>query len=117
MDEAEHLADDVVIVDDGRVVADGTVHELTRTGATDQLRFTAPPGLDLDQLVLALPEGVVGKESPAGQYLLEGVIDPQLLASVASWCAGHGVMARDLRVEQRSLEDVFLELTGRELRA
>jgi ABC-2 type transport system ATP-binding protein len=116
MDEAEHLADDVVIVDAGRVVASGTVHELTRAGATDQLRFTAPPGLDLDQLVTALPEGVVGKESPAGQYLLEGVVDPQLLATVTSWCAGHGVLARDLRVEQRSLEDVFLELTGRELR-
>jgi ABC-2 type transport system ATP-binding protein len=117
MDEAEHLADDVVIIDAGRVVAAGTVQELTRTGAADQLRFSATPGLDLDQLLLALPEGVVGKESPAGQYLLEGVIDPQLLATVTSWCAGHGVMARDLRVEHRSLEDVFLELTGRELRA
>ena len=117
MDEAEHLADDVVIVDAGRVVAAGTVLELTRTGAADQLRFSATPGLDLDQLLLALPEGVVGKESPAGQYLLEGTIDPQLLATVTSWCASHGVMARDLRVEHRSLEDVFLELTGRELRA
>ncbi len=117
MDEAERLADDVVIVDAGTVVAAGTVHDLTRTGAADQLRFSAPAGLDLDTLVRALPEGVVGKESPAGQYLLEGLIDPQLLATVTSWCASHGVMARDLRVETRSLEDVFLELTGRELRA
>ena len=93
------------------------MQELTRTGAADQLRFSATPGLDLDQLVMALPEGVVGKESPGRQYLLEGTIDPQLLATVTSWCAAHGVMARDLRVEHRSLEDVFLELTGRELRA
>ncbi|MDP9436112.1 MAG: ABC transporter ATP-binding protein [Actinomycetota bacterium] len=117
MEEAERLADDVVIVDAGRVVAAGTVRDLTSTGAAGSLRFTGPAGLDLDQLLLALPEGVVGKESPAGQYLLEGEIDPQLLASVTSWCASHGVLARDLRVEHRSLEDVFLELTGRELRA
>jgi len=117
MDEAERLADDVVIVDAGRVVAAGTVQDLTRTGATCQLRWRARPGLDLDQLLLALPEGSSAKESPAGQYLVEGVIDPQLLASVTSWCAGHGVLAEDLRLERRTLEDVFLELTGRELRS
>lgn len=117
MDEAERLADDVVIVDAGRVVAAGTVQDLTRTGATGQLRWRARPGLDLDQLLLALPEGSSAKESPAGQYLVEGVIDPQLLASVTSWCAGHGVLAEDLRLERRTLEDVFLELTGRELRS
>ncbi len=117
MDEAEHLADDVVVIDGGRAVAAGTVAELTTVGASGQLRFTATPGLDLDLLLLALPEGCAGKESPAGQYLLEGAIDPQLLAAVTSWCAAQGVLARDLKVEQRSLEDVFLELTGRELRA
>ena len=117
MDEAERLADDVVIVDAGRVVAAGTVQDLTRTGASGQLRWRARPGLDLDQLLLALPEGSSAKESPAGQYLVEGVIDPQLLASVTSWCAGHGVLAEDLRLERRTLEDVFLELTGRELRS
>ncbi len=117
LDEAERLADDVVIVDAGRVVAAGTVVELTTVGASGQLRFTATPGLDLDLLLKALPEGCVGKESPAGQYLLEGHIDPQLLAAVTAWCATQGVLAQDLRVEQRSLEDVFLEVTGREQRA
>lgn len=117
MDEAEHLADDVVIIDHGRLVAQGSVAELTRTGAVGQLRFRATPGLDLDDLLLALPEGCVTKESPAGSYLVEGDMQPQLLAAVTSWCAARGVMAQDLKVEQRSLEDVFLELTGRELRA
>ncbi len=116
MDEAERLADDVVVVDAGRVVASGTVQELTRGSALGQLRFTARAGLDTDQLLLALPEGCTAKESPAGDYLVEGVIDPQLLASVTAWCAGHGVMAQDLRVERRTLEDVFFELTGRGLR-
>ena len=116
MDEAERLADDVVIVDAGRVVAAGTVAELTRTGAVGQLRFRATPGLDLDQLLNALPLGCAAKESPSGDYLVEGVIDPQLLAAVTAWTAGQGTLATDLRVESRTLEDVFLDLTGRELR-
>ena len=116
MDEAEKLADDVVILDRGREVAAGSVPELTQRGATGQLRWRARPGLDLDQLLLALPESCAAKESPAGSYLVEGPVDPQLLAAVTSWCAGHGVLAEDLRVERRTLEDVFFELTGRELR-
>jgi ABC-2 type transport system ATP-binding protein len=117
MDEAERLADDVVIVDAGKVVAAGTVQELTTGDAAGQLRWRARPGLDLEQLLLALPEGCRAKESPEGQYLVEGTIDPQLLASVTAWCAGHGVLAEDLRLERRTLEDAFLDLTGRELRS
>jgi len=117
MDEAERLADDVVVLDEGRVVAHGTVAELTRHGAAGQLRFRAPAGLDLDQLLLALPEGCRAKESPAGQYLVEGPVDPQLLAAVTAWCATHGVRADDLRMETRTLEDVFLDLTGKALRS
>ena len=116
MDEAERLADDVVVIDGGREVASGSVASLTRSSATGQLRWRARPGLDLDELLLALPEGSRAKESPAGEYLVEGVVDPQLLASVTTWCAGHGVLAEDLRVERRTLEDVFFELTGRDLR-
>ena len=121
LDEAEHLADDVVIVDHGRVVAAGSVEALTRTEASGQLRFRATPDLDLDQLLLALPVGCAAKESPAGSYAVEGPhgapIDPHVLATVTAWCAGHGAMARDLRIDRRTLEDVFLDLTGRQLRA
>lgn len=117
LDEAERLADDVVIVDHGRVVAAGSVRELTSSGAVGQLRFAAPPGLDLDALLLDLPAGCTARESPAGHYLVEGEVDPQLLASVTAWCARRGALARDLRVQTRTLEDVFLDLTGRELRA
>ena len=72
LDEAEQLADDVVIIDHGRVVAAGTVAELTQVEAGGQLRFLSRPGLDLDQLLLALPEGCAAKESPSGSYLVEG---------------------------------------------
>jgi ABC-2 type transport system ATP-binding protein len=117
MDEAERLADEVVIVDAGRVVAAGTVGELTRRGMAGQLRFTADPGLAVDRLRQALPPGCTVTEQPPGQYVVGGPVDPQLLAAVTAWCARNGVLAADLRVESRTLEDVFLELTGRELRA
>jgi ABC-2 type transport system ATP-binding protein len=117
MDEAERLADEVVIIDDGRVLTSGTPAELTRGGADGQLRFTASPGLDLDQLLTALPAGTTALEQPRGSYLIRGDVDPAMLASVTAWCASHGVLASDLRVEQRTLEDVFLDLTGTELRS
>ncbi|WP_168707122.1 ABC transporter ATP-binding protein [Gordonia paraffinivorans] len=116
MDEAEELADQVVIIDHGRVVASGTPADLTSTGAENELRFTAPRGLDLTTLTLALPEGYHCTEPAPGNYLVIGSITPQVLATVTAWCARINVLATDLRVETRSLEDVFLELTGRALR-
>ncbi len=117
MDEAEQLADQVVIIDGGRAIAAGTPEELCRGGAENTLRFTGRPGLDLVSLLNALPADTVATELSPGSYRIEGKVDPQLLATVASWCVQHGVMPDHLAVERRTLEDVFLELTGRELRA
>jgi ABC-2 type transport system ATP-binding protein len=116
MEEAERLADRVAIVDHGRLVADDT--PATLAGTSGQLRFRAEPGLDTDGLLAALPVGSAAKESPAGHYLVERPegIDPQLIAAVTAWCAERGVLAARLQIESRTLEDVFLELTGRELR-
>ena len=114
--EAEELADRLVIIDHGKTVAAGTPAELRRSGAENQLRFTAPPRLDLSLLISALPEDYRATETTSGEYLVEGHIDPQVLATVTAWCARVDVLATDMRVEQRSLEDVFLDLTGRELR-
>ncbi len=115
--EAEELADRIVIIDNGATVAAGTPAELMRSGAEDQLRFTAPTRLDLSLLISALPEGYRATESSPGEYLVEGKIDPQVLATVTAWCARLNILTTDMRVEQRSLEDVFLDLTGKELRS
>jgi ABC-2 type transport system ATP-binding protein len=117
MDEAERLSDHVTIIDRGRAVASGSPAELT--GSAGQLRFRAQPGLDTESLLSALPAGSAAKESPAGHYLIEvqAAVDPGLLAAVTAWCAERSVLPSSLKIESRTLEDVFLELTGRELRA
>jgi ABC-2 type transport system ATP-binding protein len=117
MEEAERLCDHVAIIDHGQLVAEGTPGQLT--GTVGQLRFRAEAGLDMDSLLAALPPASLAKESPAGHYVIQvhGAVDPLLLASVTAWCAERGVLANSLRIESRTLEDVFLELTGKELRS
>ena len=117
MDEAEALADQVVIVDRGQVVAEGTPASLTAHSGDQQLRFRARPGMDLTALEGALPSGYDAEEPVAGNYLVRGPMTPKVLAAVTGWCAEQGVMADEVRIARRSLEDVFLELTGRELRS
>ena len=116
MEEAEALADDVVIVDHGRVVAHGSPAALT-TGEQRELRFRARPGMDLTGLRAALPEDYGAAETVAGRYVVQGRIDPAVLSTITAWCADQGALADDVQVARRSLEDVFLELTGKELRA
>ena len=115
MEEAERLADHVVVVDRGRVVAEGSPRQLTDSG-TALVRFAAPPGLRLGDLSRRLPAGVVAAEPRPGSYEVSGEIGPQVLADVTAWCADLGVMPEGLALVRRSLEDVFIELTGRELR-
>ena len=114
MDEAERLADDVVIVDHGRVVAQGTTADITGSG--EVLTFRADAGLDSDDLVSSVSGITEVVEGPPGSYRVEGAINARLMADVSSWCADRGVLPRELTTARRSLEDVFLDLTGRELR-
>ena len=117
MEEAEALADQVVIVDEGRVVAQGSPAALTATADQQELRFRARPGMDVRELAEALPAGYHTAETIAGRYVVQGRIDPGVLSVITSWCAEQGALADDVQVARRSLEDVFLELTGRELRS
>ena len=107
--EAERVADRVVIVDDGRLVAEGTPASL-RTAGADDIRFAAAPGLDVAALGTAI--GAPVEEVARGEYLVRAAPTPALVASVTSWLAERDVALGDLRAGRQSLEDVFLRLTG-----
>ncbi|MGL4304667.1 MAG: ABC transporter ATP-binding protein [Mycobacteriaceae bacterium] len=116
MDEAEQLADQIVIIDHGAIVASGTTSELTQTDSKDQLRFTTAKQIEPQVFNKLLGAEYLTSSITANSYLIEGKITPEVIAKITAWCASHAVLTTDLRVERRSLEDVFLDLTGREVR-
>jgi len=116
MEEAERLASWIYVVDGGRVVTAGSPQDLTSAGARHLIRFRAKPGLRIEELMMALPDEHTVTEEPAGCYQVRGEVTPHTLASVTAWCAASNVMPDDLAIERQTLEDVFLQLTGKELR-
>jgi ABC-2 type transport system ATP-binding protein len=109
LDEAEKLADQVVIIDHGRLLADATPTELMQTSDTHEVRFGAPAGLDAGALADRL-QAPVTEVSP-GEYLVGASGTPTLIASLTAWLAEHDLPLGDLRVGRQTLEDVFLRLT------
>ena len=116
MDEAETLSDQVHIVDAGRVIASGSPAELMHAGDERTVRLIADPHLDVAKLAASLPDGTNVHELQPGHYVIAGAINPDLLAAIATWCADHGVLAQSISVPRPTLEDRFLELTGKALR-
>jgi ABC-2 type transport system ATP-binding protein len=113
MDEAEQLCDRVAIIDHGHVVACDTPTALTTDAAAAETTFTAAPDLLVDDLAAALllTAGTVREIRP-GDYLVEATATPELIARLTAWLRDHGVLLSELRTGRRSLEDVFLRLTG-----
>ncbi len=115
MEEAEQLSDHLVIIHKGACVASGTAADLTADPDGQTLRFRAAAHLDRAALLRALPAGFALEEDQPGSYRLSGAqIDPATVAAVTAWCAQHGVMASELSVQQRNLEQVFLDVTAGE---
>ena len=110
LDEAARLADRIVIIDHGRVVADGTPAELTGTGPGSDVRFGGPAGIDVAGLGARI--GAAVTEVEPGEYRVDGAGTPERVAALASWLAEQGVSLGDLRTGRQTLEDVFLRLTG-----
>jgi ABC-2 type transport system ATP-binding protein len=115
MDEAERLADRVAIIDHGRLLALDTPAQLTGTQTANVVRFVAPAGLDCAQLA-ALPSARKAEEIRPGSYLIESDQIPALLAELTAWLRDQHITLSELRVGNGSLEDLFLRLTGTEVR-
>ncbi|AGM04280.1 ABC transporter ATP-binding protein [Amycolatopsis keratiniphila] len=110
MEEAERLCDRIAVIDSGRVVALDTPAGLV-AGVDDRQRIRFRPSAPLDHSVLtALPE-VASVDRAGDQLVVTGTGD--LLLAVTTVLARNQVTAAGLRVEQASLDDAFVALTGR----
>ena len=114
MDEAQALADRVAIIDNGRIVALDTPDALIQQlNAGNRVRFTNPNGFNPERLQAL--NGVTRVETNGRQVVVHG--NGQLLVEVVQALSTQGVTPTNLHVEQADLEDVFLALTGRTIRA
>jgi ABC-2 type transport system ATP-binding protein len=118
MDEAERLADHIHIIDRGRMIASGTPGELTRDGRSATIRLVVnrpfPDGAP-ESLRADLGPNAEVRQLDEVSMLIHGPADSTTLGRVSRWCELHDVLPQTLNLGQRTLEDVFLDLTGREL--
>ena len=116
MAEAEALADHVVVVDHGRAIASGTVAELVATGGTTTLRVECAEPIDAAALAAALGDAFAVEAAGRTVCTVSGPLDAGTVARLTRHLADTGVLVSRLELGRRTLEDVFLDLTGRSLR-
>ncbi|HDN79565.1 MAG: ABC transporter ATP-binding protein [Chloroflexi bacterium] len=114
MEEAERLCDRVLIIDHGKIVALDSPENLIRNlGAETRVVFTVDGAIPAEKLQAV--EGVRRVEQIGERVIVYGEGDA-LVGNVVNALTASGIRFRDLRTEQPTLEDVFLALTGREMR-
>lgn len=120
MDEAESLADDIVIMDHGKVVAEGTPADLTSGSFEEQISFSTAQPLDLHEVarnaVQSKLDATFTQVRPL-RYVVRGTVSPNLVAWIAQEAVDQSVLIRDMQVSHKDLEEVFLTITGKELRS
>ena len=115
IEEAEKLCDHVAIVDKGRVIAQGTPRELKQRSAGTtriEMRLARPES----DAALKQLEGVADCHASDGVYVVHSTRVPQTIVSLVKYLEANGNELSSLDIAAPSLEDVFLELTGRSLR-
>ena len=115
LEEAERLADDIAVVDHGRVIARGDARSLKRQVGGDQLHVIAANGDDLEriaQLMSRCAQAAPAVDRPGRAVTAPTEGGPGAIASLAGELAAAGIAVEDLGLRQPTLDDVFLTLTG-----
>jgi ABC-2 type transport system ATP-binding protein len=106
MDEAQHLADRVAVIAEGRIVAEGPPDRLSGRDDATEIRFAAPAG--------ELPDLGPATVSVNGRTVVVRTAEPTAtLHALTGWALERGVTLDRLTVARPTLEDVYLELTAR----
>jgi ABC-2 type transport system ATP-binding protein len=112
MEEAERLADRLALIDEGRLVALDTPQGLIDSvGLEQRIRFTTPEAVE-DDWLKSLPE-VTGISRTNGEIVVTG--NERMLFSVVSLLARREIVPGRFQVDQTTLDDAFVALTGRRL--
>ena len=111
MEEAEKLCDRLAVIDHGRVIATDTPSGLAgRAGGEQYIHFSVSEPLDSGELAV-LPH-VHSVRRDGGEFALTG--DEEALQAVMGVLIKRGIVARHLRLDQASLDDAFVALTGKD---
>jgi oleandomycin transport system ATP-binding protein len=112
LEEADQLADEIAVVDHGRVIATGTPAELkARTGA-QTLAVRPAHEVDLPTVVATVAELAVGIPDVRGGVVTAPVADPAVLPAAVRRLDDAGILVAELTLRSASLDEVFLTLTG-----
>lgn len=114
LNEVEALADHVVIIDRGRTCASGSLHELVGRG--EQKIVVQISGTDASALIqhLSGDEATANMSRNESSVTIQTLHPDSLIHALSSWLSSHGLSADRARVQPKSLEEVFLELTSSE---
>jgi ABC-2 type transport system ATP-binding protein len=112
LEEADELAHRVGIIDNGRIVAEGTPAELKRAVGSDVIVARVEGNAaDVASVIEAVP-GVRGVEAHGNELVIATGSGSATISPVAVALAGSEVVVRDLTLRTPTLDDVFLDLTG-----
>ncbi|WP_256804681.1 ABC transporter ATP-binding protein [Frankia sp. ACN10a] len=108
LSEMDQTADEVLVLGRGRLLAHGSVTEITRAGAGTHIRVASPRACELAAALRAAGASVTQAPDAGGTLLVTGMTAP----AIGDLAAGRGLALHELTERRATLEDTFIELTG-----